>query len=488
MTENSKIIEFNSLNHLNKEIITDTLRKYLKVFNKENFYENFSLIIFELIKNFYNFNLKRAFFQKNNINITSFEDFKKFSSNFDKLLLQGKQQYKDIIKKEGYNIKLYFTLENSDFVIIVENILNTRLDFEKQEIINTFNFIKEYKYLDQALQNDKNNILNYNLILAVLLLRKIGLDESYIRFFFDNNILKVKINFPLYKINKVESINEDSIIEEILNEIKNIPQFPQHIVQALYTLNNPNSNFDDISYIIKKDSALIADILKLVNSSLYSLPKKVASIEEAVRIIGLKGLKNLIIAYSTNKIFMNKYNINLIKKIMRHSTEVAIYSYEIAKKFGLNSIIDYVYVCGMLHDFGKIIINSINPEIINKMEDICRSKGIDLWTIESLSQGYNHSFIGFKLAEKWNFPDYLKDAILLHHTPWYTNSENRTIVYTIYFANNLTYYRNKEIEYNDISKEVLDFFNIPNKESIDLLLEEFYNIYNNFIESDTILI
>lgn len=487
MIENLKVIKFNLLNNLNKEIIDDVIKKYLKVFNKETLYENFSLIIFEIIKNFNNSNLRDLFFKKNNINVNSFEDFKEYTTNFYNISSDQKKEYEKIIKKGESPLKLYFGLENNDFIIIVENITSF-LVFEKKEIEITLNFIKNYKYLDQILQNNKNIFLNYNLILIVFLLRKIGLDENYIKFLYEDNILRIKVIFPIHRLNKSDLIKDEIIIDEILNEIKNIPQFPQHIVQALYTLNNPNSNFYDISHIIKKDPALIADILKLANSSLYVLPKRIALIEDAVRIIGLKGLKNLIIAYSTNKIFMNKYNINIIKKIMNHCTEVAIYAYELTKKFNLNSIMDYVYVCGMLHDFGKILINSINPDIISKIENICNTKGLDLWTMESLTQGYNHSFIGFKLAEKWNYPDYLKDAILFHHTPWHTTENNKTLVYTVYFANNLTHYRNKEIKFEDIDKNVLDFFDIQGKESLDLFVEEFYKIYEDFIKNNTILI
>lgn len=484
--DTSKVIEFNFLTPLNKEVISSTIDKYLTIFNfkKGELYENLLKVIFQLIKSVYNLNLKKAFFLKNNIIPNSFEEFRKISYDFDNLDLNIKETYQDIVKKEGYNIKIYFGIENNDFIIIVEN--NTKIDeFEQKEILNTLDIIKKYDYFDQALKNEKNLFLNYGIIVIIMILRKLGLNENFISFCFDNNLIKIKITFPLYNL----SINKkEFIIDEILNEIKNIPQFPQHIVQALYILNNPNSNFNDISYIIKKDPALIADILKLVNSSLYSLPQKIASVEESVRIIGIKGLKNLIIAYSTNKIFMNKYNINLIKKIILHSTEVAIYSYELAKKFNLNYIIDSVYVCGMLHDFGKIIINSVNPSIIEKIENICKSRGIDLWTIESLTQGYNHSFIGFKLAEKWNFPSYLKDAILLHHTPWAVNANNKIITYVVYFANILTHYKNKEIPFEDIYKEVIDFFNIEIKENLDFLIEEFYKTYTNFLYSDKILI
>ncbi len=482
--ENSKVIEFNSLNSLNKEVISETIKKYLRIFNKENLYKDLLTIIVNLIKNAYNSNLKKIFFLKQNIEINSFEEFKIKTNEFDKLAFNIKEQYKEILKKEGYNIKIYFNIENKNFVITIEN--NTQTDeFEKKEIINSLAFTKKYQYFDEALQNQKDLPLNYAIIVIIMILKNLGLDERYISFFYEGNITRIKITLPLSDLTENKS---EFIIDDILNEIKNIPQFPQHIVQALYTLNNPNSNFNDISYIIKKDPALIADILKLVNSPLYALPKKIASIEEAVRIIGLKGLKNLIIAYSTNKIFMNKYNITLIKKIMQHSTEVAIYCYELAKKFGLETILDSVYVCGMLHDFGKIIINSVNPEIIEKIENICKAKGIDIWTIESITQGYNHSFIGFKLAEKWEFPPYLKDAILLHHTPWAANESNRLITYVVYLANVLTHYRNKEIQFEDISKEVINFFNIQNAETLDFLIEEFYKIYNDFLETNKILI
>jgi len=76
------------------------------------------------------------------------------------------------------------------------------------------------------------------------------------------------------------------------------------------------------------------------------------------------------------------------------------------------------FVCGILHDIGKVIIAKTIPEEQKKILGIMMSNPHKtLLDAETAVLGFTHAEIGFAIARKWHFPDYILDAIRYHHHP-----------------------------------------------------------------------
>ena len=221
----------------------------------------------------------------------------------------------------------------------------------------------------------------------------------------------MRMDVPL---NLVSPAQSDAIADAITAEIDAIPQFP-HILRLQQILSNPDAVFQIFPGDFT-DPALLP-ILKTANSMMYAPPHRVHSIEEAVKLIGFKGIQNLVMAYGARNLLMHRYRLDIIEETMRHSAEVAFYAYKIARHFKIKVYQDSIYAGALLHDIGKIMVNALNPELLEKIKKICREKGIAQDMIENLTSGYNHSIIGGRLAEKWNFPEALKEIIRYHHVP-----------------------------------------------------------------------
>jgi putative nucleotidyltransferase with HDIG domain len=137
----------------------------------------------------------------------------------------------------------------------------------------------------------------------------------------------------------------------------------------------------------------------------------------------------------------------------------------------MDPLIDDIYVAAMLHDFGKIITSTLQPELVEKINKICVDKGIPLSSLEDLTKGYNHSIIGSQLSEKWNFPEKFVQAVKYHHIPLEASQDYKSLVYVIYLGNEIYYYIRGEHKFGDINYLVLKFFNLT-----DL------NEFNQFVE------
>ena len=205
----------------------------------------------------------------------------------------------------------------------------------------------------------------------------------------------------------------------------------------------------------------------------------VDTIKEAVRLIGLKGIRNLVATFAAKNILIEQYSIDEVKEIMDHSYEVAFYAYEFAKKNKLNNLADDAYIGGILHDLGKIIVNSLKPGVLDNIKKICDKKGLNREILENLTSGYNHSIIGASLAERWNFPDELIGVIKHHHTPLSALDKDFDIVAIVYLANLLYYYKREEIEIIFIENKVLERFNIDTKEKLDKICQPIFRQFEN---------
>jgi putative nucleotidyltransferase with HDIG domain len=241
-------------------------------------------------------------------------------------------------------------------------------------------------------------------------------------------------------------------------------------------INDPESDIADIARAVSTDPALTADLLKVVNSAQYMLPKKVDNIVDGVKMVGMRGLKLLLYSYGTQKVLGT--DTEDVKRLWDHSYRTAFYAYNLAKSVTKKrEILDDVYVGGILHDMGKIIFSSVHPELIDRINDFCREKGIPVETFEDLSAGLNHSEIGAMIAKKWNFPEALINAIKFHHTPTVAPVEYRDVVFTVYLANALAHFGEDEIGIDQIDNSVLEWFRIQSEEqmsNIERKLDELF--------------
>jgi putative nucleotidyltransferase with HDIG domain len=228
----------------------------------------------------------------------------------------------------------------------------------------------------------------------------------------------------------------------------------------------------DIARQISTDPALTADLLKIVNSAHYMLAKKVDNIAEAVKLVGMRGIKNLLFSYGSQKILGGDTNEKRL--LWEHCYKTAFYAYNLAKNFKRDpALTDDAYVGGILHDMGKIIFANVHPDLMLKIKAFCLEKGMPGSTFEDLSSGMNHAEIGGMVAEKWNFPEQLIASIRYHHDPLSAGKEDKELVYTVYLANMLCEYELGNINYDQLEPAVLDDFGITSRKQIDNLMERF---------------
>lgn len=460
-----------TLPHEIEVYVEQVLETFLREVGHEKLKDYLSYCVRELAVNAKKANTKRVYFTERGLDLNNPEDYKAGMQNFKQDTLDNIAHYLQLQKEKGLYIKLIFQAKGPTVILEIRN----NVAVSKTELIRIHDKLarsRQYNSLEEALTQvlDDSEGAGLGLVILVLMLKKVGLDEDCFDIVSNDTETIARISVPLEQT-RIENLND--LAKEIVNQVTALPQFPENIVTIQKLIADPKSEMADIARQISMDPALTADLLKMVNSAQFMLPKKVDSISEAVKLVGIRGIKNILYSYGTQKILGDDSTAEK-KALWEHSYKTAFYAYNLAKNFKKDrNLMDDVYVGGILHDMGKIIFSNVHPDLLGKIHAFCADKDIPTSTFEDLSAGMNHAEIGAMIAEKWNFPESLVAAIRLHHDPAVASVEFKDVVDTVYLANMLCEYEVGNVSFDQFDQKTLAGFGISSGKQIDSLLQRF---------------
>jgi putative nucleotidyltransferase with HDIG domain len=223
-------------------------------------------------------------------------------------------------------------------------------------------------------------------------------------------------------------------IKEITTKIQSFPSMPATGAKMLRMLEDPETTVDEIEDVLRHDPGLTGNVLKLANSAYFGIPSKIASTRQAVLLLGLKKLIQLVIASCVNGV-MDKpvpgYNM-APGNLWRHSIAVSIAS-EALVKGKKNLEVDDIFTPALLHDIGKLILGHFVKEDQAAIEKIA-NQGVPYVVAENMVLGTDHAEIGAQILTQWSFPCDVVDAVRWHHDPDFPEKPGSAID-IVYLAN-----------------------------------------------------
>lgn len=201
-------------------------------------------------------------------------------------------------------------------------------------------------------------------------------------------------------------------IEDIMERAKELTAKPEIVVRLEQMLLDPNVLFKDIAKVVYMDPGLAARVFKVANSCFFGRLSKAKTLTEAIVTIGIKGLYTLVLVHLIKE-YYRTFGLQEMS-FWNHSISVSITSMILAGEKGLGGIEDAM-AAGLLHDIGKDILNSAEPETYADITAKVSRNGISYAFAEQELFGFTHAEVGFELARRWNFPEHIQTVILYHH-------------------------------------------------------------------------
>lgn len=467
-----------TLPHEMQEYMEDVLTAFLVEMEQEHMVEYLKYCLNELVTNSKKANTKRIYFKEKKLNIFDNADYEKGMKNFKEETLNNIKYYLGLQKKAGLYVKLILQTRNNKIKMEVRN--NSEMTVtEYKRIHDKLSRAQRYTSVDQAVAQilDDSEGAGLGIIIMILMLEKIGLTEENFQVVCENGETITRIILP-FSERLQKDINDVS--HEFVKIIDELPQFPENIMRINHLLNDPNSKMSEIAMYISSDVSLTTDLLKLVNSATFSLSEPCKSIADAVKIVGLRGIKNMLLSVGSME-GLDSLSTGSAKKLWSHSYRVAFYAYNLARNFCADdrSIIEDSYVCGLLHDIGKLVFETAHPDLVLKMKEICKKREIKSDVFEKLCVGVNHSEIGALIAEKWNFPEVIISVIRHHHEPDFASAETKRLTSLIYLSDMITHYQSHEVDFYQFDSDVLKMFRIETEPQLQKISDRLFNSFRD---------
>lgn len=212
---------------------------------------------------------------------------------------------------------------------------------------------------------------------------------------------------------------ETCSLDQMVSRISALPSIPD-VYQALEReLSNPNASMEKIGKIVEMDISISAKILQLVNSAFFGLREHVSSPAQAANLIGVKILRALVLSSHVFSEWKSKAIPGFsIQSLWDHSLGVASRAQKIGAKEKLESVAkEDIYVSGLFHDIGKLVIAANLPDSCTQISEVCRKDGLSLVDGETRILGVSHAEVGAYLLAVWGFPDSIVNCCAYHHSP-----------------------------------------------------------------------
>ncbi len=217
----------------------------------------------------------------------------------------------------------------------------------------------------------------------------------------------------------LKTINNERLKSQIMQKIEEIPSLPAIVYKVMELVNSDKSSAADFEKVVARDQALAARMLRMANSSFYSLSRKVSTISDAVVYLGHNTIRSLVLGASTSSLFKRSLPAYGYQRegLWQHANIVASLSREVASAAHLTpEEIESCYVAGLLHDIGKLVLGPFAQKQADSFVGLIQ-EGKELIEVEQELLGFTHGEIGRILLDKWKLPRNLVETVNFHHQP-----------------------------------------------------------------------
>lgn len=197
----------------------------------------------------------------------------------------------------------------------------------------------------------------------------------------------------------------------------NLPMLSQVASSVLRMADDPHGSPRVLGRLIEQDPALAAKVLRVANSAAYGTGS-IASITHALSMLGMTTIRALVVAIAYQQIVAGRLQSVRFSKLefWRHSLAVGIAA-RILAKMKMPSDADELYLAGLIHDVGYLVLDRFEPEKLDVVVQVAQAAHLDLWEAEMKVFGFSHAEVGGLLADKWGLTPAMVAAVTYHHRP-----------------------------------------------------------------------
>jgi putative nucleotidyltransferase with HDIG domain len=231
--------------------------------------------------------------------------------------------------------------------------------------------------------------------------------------------------------------DRDNHRKHVENYISNMPSLSTTFGKVMDICGAADVSPNELYKVISLDPILTAQVLKLINTTYYSLANQITSLIRAMTMLGLNTVKNMVLSTAIMSTVPGANRLDALptKNFWDHSITVGVTAKLLAREKDIPLIErEEYFIAGLIHDLGKIPFSNEYDRVI----DLAGRKRIPLIEAERELLGIDHQQVGLMIAEKWKLNKAISDCIGYHHDLMRADKANRPRIAIVAVGNAYT--------------------------------------------------
>jgi HD-like signal output (HDOD) protein len=187
-----------------------------------------------------------------------------------------------------------------------------------------------------------------------------------------------------------------------------LPTVPQVAQRVIASLGSEDVSSAEIAELISADPVLSAKLLQLANSSYFQMARTIETVEDALRVLGLGMVRNLVLAGGLVRAFSGTTGMDL-RQFWRHNLFTACAARWLAGQSRVNA--DLAFTLGLMHGIGQLHMHQATPSAMVALDQQVHVLAHGRAALEKATLGFQYCEVSAALARLWNFPPSLAEAL-----------------------------------------------------------------------------
>ncbi|HEV3339975.1 MAG TPA: HDOD domain-containing protein [Pirellulales bacterium] len=220
------------------------------------------------------------------------------------------------------------------------------------------------------------------------------------------------------------------LLGQLLDHSRQLYSLPAVALEVLELTNEPQVDTARLKDCIERDPALTSKVLRVVNSSLFGLGRRVSDLNQALAVLGTKPLKMLVLGFGLPEPLFAGLARDVLNQYWRHTLTRAVAARDLSQRLW-HLPGDELFVAGLLADLGRLVlIQGLGRPYVEMLRKADWPRE-DVRALERRLIGFDHVQLTAGLIRQWGLPDALVAAVQLPET---LSAEARPDVKVLYLA------------------------------------------------------
>ncbi|MDY0164117.1 HDOD domain-containing protein [Desulfobotulus sp.] len=222
--------------------------------------------------------------------------------------------------------------------------------------------------------------------------------------------------------------------DAIAASVKALKPIPQVALKILRMVTSEDADFREIAHEVRRDQVITAQTLRMCNAALYASRNQVASIDDALILLGQETLVKSIISAALKDFYRQSDSVYSLCKggLFHHAIGTALVAERLVAHTGIAHPAT-AYTAGLLHDIGMVVLDQHITSACPLFYRGMKQEKHRILEVERRILGVDHCEVGAKLGIKWAFPENLIEAIRHHHHPENSKDQDK-LAYIVHIA------------------------------------------------------